>query len=177
MWCVRVLPPDGILAFDVGAHTHQISGQWAATGTATRFLITNGWSSMGFGLPAAIAAKLAAPERPVVCLLGDGCFQMTVGELATAKRLGLTLPVVVLDDRWLSLIQIKQERRQFGLYGSELQAEDYAEPPAHYFGVPATGVRDAAALAAALERALAADGPSVIEAVVDPSHYMETVFD
>ncbi|MDP6707017.1 MAG: thiamine pyrophosphate-binding protein [Alphaproteobacteria bacterium] len=172
----RVLPADGILAFDVGAHTHQIASQWPAPAPG-HFLITNGWSSMGFGLPAAIAAKLAAPERPVVCLLGDGCFQMTAGELATAKRLGLTLPVVVLDDRWLSLIQIKQERRQYGLYGSELQAEAYAEPPAHYFGVPATGVRDAAALAAALERALAADGPSVIEAVVDPSHYMETVFD
>ena len=68
---IRVaLPPDGVLAFDVGAHTHQVSGQWAATGPR-RFLITNGWSSMGFGLPAAIAAKLARPDLPVVCLLGD----------------------------------------------------------------------------------------------------------
>ena len=45
---------------------------------------------MGFGLPSAIAAKLARPEAPVVCLLGDGCFQMTCGEVATAKRLGIT---------------------------------------------------------------------------------------
>ena len=97
------------------------------------FHITNGWSSMGFGLPGAIAAKLARPDLPVVCVLGDGCFQMTCGEVATAKRLGITLPVVVLDDRWLALIKVKQIRRQFPLYGTELQAEDYRAPPAHYF--------------------------------------------
>ena len=69
----------------------------------------------------AIAAKLARPELPVVCLIGDGCFQMTCGEVATAKRLGLTLPIVVLDDNWLALIKVKQIRRQFPLYGTELQ--------------------------------------------------------
>ena len=99
---------------------------------------------MGFGLPAAIAAKLARPDLPVVCLIGDGCFQMTCGEVAVAKRLGITLPIVVLDDRWLALIKVKQIRRQLPLYGTELQAEDYRDPPAHYFGVPALGVRDAA---------------------------------
>ena len=130
------LPADGILAFDVGAHTHQIASQWHSPAPKS-FLITNGWSSMGFGLPAAIAAKLSAPDRPVVCLIGDGCFQMTCGELATAKRLGITLPVVVLDDRWLGLIRVKQMRRQYGIYGTELQQEDYRTPPSHYFGVPA----------------------------------------
>ena len=126
------------LSFDVGAHTHQIASQWTAHAPKT-FLITNGWSSMGFGLPAAIAAKLARPDLPVVCLIGDGCFQMTCGEVATAKRLGLTLPIVVLDDKWLALIKVKQIRRQFPLYGTELQEEDYRDPPAHYFGVPAVG--------------------------------------
>ena len=135
----RALPREGVLAFDVGAHTHQIGSQWTAHAPKT-FLITNGWSSMGFGLPAAIAAKLARPDLPVVCLIGDGCFQMTCGEVATAKRLGITLPIVVLDDRWLALIKVKQIRRQFPLYGTELQAEEYREPPAHYFGVPARGV-------------------------------------
>src|SRR6266508_2461174 len=92
----EVLPRDGVLAFDVGAHTHQIASQWPAHAPRT-FLITNGWSSMGFGLPAAIAAKLASPERAVVALIGDGCFQMTCGEVAVARRLGLSLPIVVLD--------------------------------------------------------------------------------
>src|SRR5438445_5897799 len=93
----RALPREGLIAFDVGAHTHQIASQWTAHAPEA-FHITNGWSSMGFGLPAAIAAKLARPDLPVACVLGDGCFQMTCGEVAVAKRLGLTLPIVVLDD-------------------------------------------------------------------------------
>ena len=172
----RALPRNGVLTFDVGAHTHQIASQWPAYAPKT-FQITNGWSSMGFGLPAAIAAKLARPDLPVVCVLGDGCFQMTCGEVAVAKRLGLALPVVVLDDRWLALIKVKQIRRQFPLYGTELQAEPYRDPPAHYFGVPALGVRDADALADAVTAALAATGPTVIEAVVDSDHYLDTVYD
>jgi acetolactate synthase I/II/III large subunit len=172
----RALPRHGVLAFDVGAHTHQIASQWTAHAPKT-FLITNGWSSMGFGLPAAIAAKLARPDLPVVCLIGDGCFQMTCGEVATAKRLGLTLPIVVLDDKWLALIKVKQIRRQFPLYGTALQDEDYREPPAHYFGVPAHGVHSAQALEAAVRQALAASGPTVIEAVVDSEHYLDTVYD
>jgi len=172
----RALPRDGILSFDVGAHTHQIASQWSAHAPKS-FLITNGWSSMGFGLPGAIAAKLARPELPVVCLIGDGCFQMTCGEVAVAKRLGLALPIVVLDDKWLALIKVKQIRRQLPLYGTALQEEDYREPPAHYFGVPAVGVRDADALEAAVRKALAASGPTVIEAVVDSEHYIDTVYD
>jgi acetolactate synthase-1/2/3 large subunit len=172
----RALPRDGVLAFDVGAHTHQIASQWTAHSPKT-FLITNGWSSMGFGLPGAIAAKLARPDLPVICLIGDGCFQMTCGEVATAKRLDLTLPIVVLDDRWLALIKVKQIRRQFPLYGTELQEEEYRDPPAHYFGAPALGVHSPDALEAAVKTALGARGPTVIEAVVDSEHYLETVYD
>jgi acetolactate synthase I/II/III large subunit len=172
----RALPRDGLLAFDVGAHTHQIASQWTAHAPKT-FHITNGWSSMGFGLPAAIALKLARPDLPVVCLIGDGCFQMTCGEVATARRLGLALPIVVLDDRWLALIKVKQIRRQFPLYGTELQTEDYREPPAHYFGAPAVGARSAEALEAAVRTALEANRPTVIEAVVDAEHYVDTVYD
>ncbi len=172
----RVLPKNGVLAFDVGAHTHQIASQWTTHAPRT-FLITNGWSSMGFGLPAAIAAKLACPTLPVVCIVGDGCFQMTCGEVAVAKRQRLAIPFVVLDDRWLSLIKVKQERRGLVLYGTDTSPEPYREPPAHYFGVPAVGVLTAEALERELRRALSADGPTVIEAVVDASHYSETVFD
>ncbi len=172
----RALPRDGILAADVGAHTHQIAGQWVAHAPKT-FHVTNGWSSMGFGLPGAIAAKLAAPKRPVVCLMGDGCFQMTCGEVAVAKRLGLALPIVVLDDKRLALMKVKQIRRQFRPYGIELQDKDYHEPPAHYFGALAVGVRSARALELAVRRALAASGPTVIEAMVDSDHYTDTVYD
>lgn len=172
----RVLPREGILAFDVGAHTHQIASQWSAH-LPRSFLITNGWSSMGFGLPAAIAAKLARRDLPVVCIVGDGCFQMTCGELSVAKREKLAIPFVVLDDRWLSLIKVKQERRSLEHYGTALTEGGYQEPPAHYFGVPAMGVRSAAELEDALMQALRSEGPTVIEALVDPAHYSETVYD
>jgi acetolactate synthase-1/2/3 large subunit len=172
----NALPHDGLLSFDVGAHTHQIASQWTAYAPRS-FHVTNGWSSMGFGLPGAIAAKLARPDLPVVCLIGDGCFQMTCGEVAVAKRMGLTLPIVVLDDKWLALIKIKQIRRQFPLYGTELQSEEYTEPPQHYFGVPAVGVRNPQALERAVKKALSAKGPTVIEAVVDSEHYIDTVYD
>jgi acetolactate synthase-1/2/3 large subunit len=170
------LPRQGVLAFDVGAHTHQIASQWAAHEPGT-FLITNGWSSMGFGIPAAIAGMLARPERPVVAVVGDGCFQMTCGEVAVARRLGLSLPIVVLDDGWLSLIQVKQHRRRFGVWGTELGRVERREPPAHYFGVPVVGARTPDALAKALELALHADHPTVIEAAIDPTSYLETVYD
>jgi acetolactate synthase-1/2/3 large subunit len=169
----RVLPRAGVLALDVGAHTHQIASQWPAYGPR-EFLLTNGWSSMGFGLPAAIAAKLARPDLPVVAIIGDGGFQMTCGELAVARRLGLALPVVVLDDRWLALIKVKQERRDYPYFGTAL---DYVTPPAHYFGVPAVAALSPAELEAALKNALAAQGPTVIEAAVDAAHYSETVYD
>jgi acetolactate synthase-1/2/3 large subunit len=172
----HALPREGLLSFDVGAHTHQIASQWVTHAPKT-FQITNGWSSMGFGLPGAIAAKLAQPHLPVVCLLGDGCFQMTCGEVAVAKRLGLALPIVVLDDKWLALIKVKQIRRQYKLYGTELQEEAYGAPPAHYFGVPAMAAHSADALETAVRAAFSADGPTVIEAVVDSEHYLETVYD
>jgi acetolactate synthase-1/2/3 large subunit len=172
----KLLPRDGVLAFDVGAHTHQIGSQWTAHAPRT-FLITNGWSSMGFGIPAALAAKRARPDLPVVCVLGDGCFQMTCGEVAVARREGLAIPFVVLDDRWLSLIRVKQERRNLPLYGTEVSPGDTPSPPAHYFGVPAVGVGSAAALERELRQAFAANGPTIIEALIDPAHYLQTVFD
>ena len=172
----KVLPREGVLAFDVGAHTHQIGSQWTAHAPRT-FLITNGWSSMGFGIPAALAAKLARPDLPVVCVIGDGCFQMSCGEVAVALREGLAIPFVVLDDRWLSLIKIKQERRGLPIYGTEVSPGAYRQPPAHYFGVPAVGVDSAAGLERELRKAFAAAGPTIIEARVDAAHYAQTVFD
>ena len=83
----------------------------------------------------------------------------------------------MLDDRWLSLIKVKQERRALEHYGTELFEEEYQAPPAHYFGVPAVGVTSPDALERELEKALRSDGPTVIEALVDPAHYSETVYD
>jgi acetolactate synthase-1/2/3 large subunit len=170
----KKIPADSILAYDVGAHTHQIASQWRADLPRT-CLSTNGWSSMGFGMPAAFAAKLVHPERTVVALVGDGCFQMTAGELALAKRLGLSVPTVVLNDGWLSLIKVKQERKNYGLDGVFLG--EPPETPPHYFGVPARGARDEAALEEALHWALGEKGPTVIDAFIDGEAYLQTVYD
>jgi thiamine pyrophosphate-dependent acetolactate synthase large subunit-like protein len=89
----------------------------------------------------------------------------------------LSLPIVVLDDGWLSLIRVKQDRRRFGLYGTDLGERIRMDPPAHYFGVPTVAARSADELARALRAALAAAHPTVIEAEVDPSHYLDTVYD
>jgi acetolactate synthase I/II/III large subunit len=172
----RVLPRDGILTYDVGAHTHQIAGQWTAHEPG-QCLATNNWSSMGFGIPAAIAAKLARPELPVVCIVGDGCFQMTCGEVAVAQRLGLTLPIVVFDDGWLSLIEVKQIKKGLPVHGTRLRRGEARPSPSHYFGAPCVGVRTAAELEHALEQAFAASGPTVIEAFIDAAEYQETVYD
>ena len=168
------LPRDAILTYDVGAHAHQVAAQWT-TDLPHSAISTNGWSSMGYGMPAAYAAGLVHPERTVVAVVGDGCFQMTVGELATARRLGLRVPVVVLNDGWLGLMKVKQERLGYGSAGALLGEQP--EPPAHYFGVPVRAVRDELGLRDALDWALGLDGPSVIEAFVDVEPYSATVFD
>src|ERR1051325_6856832 len=168
------LPADGILAYDVGAHTHQIATQWRTDAPKT-CLATNGWSSMGYGMPAAYAAKLVHPERAVVGVVGDGCFQMTAGELALARRLRLKAPIVVLNDGWLGLMKIKQEKRGYGLSAVRLGAP--VDSPPHYFGVSCRPARNVSEFDAALDWALALDRPSVVDAFIDVAPHSETVFD
>jgi acetolactate synthase-1/2/3 large subunit len=168
------LPADGILAYDVGAHTHQIASQWR-TDQPKNLLATNGWSSMGFGMPAAYAAKLVHPDRPTVCVVGDGGFQMTAGELALARRLNLAVPVIVLNDGWLGLMKVKQERRNYQLSGVRLGAAP--ESPAHYFGVPCRPAKSAEEFHTVLDWAFALGAPCVIETFVDAESYSATVFD
>jgi len=170
----ETLPGDAILAYDVGAHTHQIASQWR-TDVARTLLATNGWSSMGYGMPAAYAAKLVHPDRAVVCVVGDDGFQMPAGELALARRLNLAVPVIVLNDGWLGLMKVKQEKRNYALSGVRLGAPP--ESPAHYFGVPCRAAKTPDEFRNALVWAMALGGPSVIEAFVDAASYSTTVFD
>jgi acetolactate synthase-1/2/3 large subunit len=130
---------------------------------------------MGYGMPAAYATKLVYPERQVVAIVGDGCFQMTVGELAVAKRLGLAVPTIVLNDGWLGLIKVKQERKSYGYSGVFLG--ERAEPPSHYFGVPCRAAKSEKELDSAIDWAFTLKGPSVIEAFIDVEPYSQTVYD
>jgi acetolactate synthase-1/2/3 large subunit len=165
----ELLPADGFLTCDVGAHTHLIGQLWR-TPAPGHLVMTNGWSSMGFGIPAALATQLCYPQRKVVCVTGDGGFLMMVGEMATAGRLGLPVVFVVLVDRHLQLITLKQEHQGFPCYGTPLFPAAYP-PPSHYFGVPVTTARTGAEVHDAIARGLQAAGPVIVEALVDPAEY------
>ncbi|WP_319479412.1 thiamine pyrophosphate-binding protein [uncultured Draconibacterium sp.] len=170
----KVLPDEGILTVDVGAHLHLVGQQWR-TPKPEKLLMTNGWSSMGFAIPAALAAKLCNPDLSVVSLMGDGGFLMMAGELATAKRLNLNIVFVVIYDDCLSLISLKQSKKQFDSgYGTDLNVLS-VEPTNHYFGVPVVRVTNRDEYRSALDKAFSADGPLVIEAVVNNKEYDELV--
>lgn len=168
-----VLPADGIMTCDVGAHTHLIGQHWRTPAPGTQ-IMTNGWSAMGFGLPAAIAAKLCRPDTQVCCVLGDGGFLMTAGELATAVRERLPLVIVIFTDNDLALIRIKQEKKSNPIYGTPVRAEGTIGGPS-LFGVLVTVARDPAEFRAALEAGFAADGPVIVEALLDSREYDELV--
>jgi acetolactate synthase-1/2/3 large subunit len=165
----EVLPDDGIMACDVGAHTHLIGQLWRTPAPQAQ-LMTNGWSTMGFGIPAAIAAKLTHPEKPVCAVVGDGGFLMTAGEIATAVRYGVHVVIVVLTDNDLALIRIKQEKKGFPVFGTPIRAKGRIGGP-DIFGAPVTTAADAAEFRAALAAAFAAEGPVIVEALVDSREY------
>ncbi len=163
-------PADTIATVDAGAHMLAVMPLWEVDQPG-RLLISSGLATMGYALPAAIAAALAAPGPPVVAFTGDGGLGMTLAEIETAVRLRLRIVVIVFNDATLSLIKIKQ--RPAGHGGAE--AVDYA--PVSFAGVAtAMGAAAAAAgteaeLVSALEAALRRDGPTVIDAAVDPACY------
>jgi len=110
---------------------------------------------MGFAIPAAIAAKLTHPDLPVASLMGDGGFRMMAGELATAKRLNLSVVFIVILDGSLSLIDIKQNKKKYNReYGTRVQEKTYP-PSDNFFGVPVIRTEDRTAYKNALINAFA----------------------
>jgi acetolactate synthase-1/2/3 large subunit len=163
-------PDDGVATVDAGAHMLAVMPLWEVT-QPRRLLISSGLATMGFALPAAVAAALCHQEQPVVAFTGDGGLAMALAEIETAVRLGLRIVVVVFNDAALSLIKIKQ--RPAGQGGGEAVRYgpvSYARA-AEAMGAAAVVVRAEAELARALAAALRRDGPTVIDALVDPASY------
>jgi acetolactate synthase-1/2/3 large subunit len=124
--------------------------------------------SMGYGFPAAISAKLEHPDRAVVCVAGDGCFQMTLNEMSTARQYGANVVVIVCNNGQYGTIRMHQEKTYPGrVSGTQLFNPDYAAL-ARAYGAHGECVTRTEEFAPALERALAADLPAVIELVLDP---------
>jgi acetolactate synthase-1/2/3 large subunit len=146
----EAMPAEAIATTDVGAHKMLISQVWRAVQPHT-FLVSNGLSAMGYAVPAALAAALLYPARPVVSVVGDGGFAMMVQELETARRMGVTPLFVVLCDRSLAVIKVAQNVRHIPHRGVDFAPVDWARV-AEGFG--ARG--ETAATLAEVERALAA---------------------
>ena len=165
----QILPPDSIITVDVGAHKLLFGQVWKTYSPLT-FFISNGLSSMGYGFPAAMAAKLEFPNKPVVCVAGDGGFSMMIHDLETAARLSLPVIVVVFSDALLALIDCVQAKKGLPRYGVGFEKADFAKI-AQGFG--ANGVRASSfrEFEVALQEAIKAQGPTVIDVPIDPDEY------
>jgi acetolactate synthase-1/2/3 large subunit len=160
-----VLAEDDILISDVGVHKLWIARLFPAAQPNT-VIISNGFATMGIGLPGGIAAKLAAPERRVVVVSGDGGFLMNVQELETARRLETPFVTVVWVDGGYGSIRWKQEARFGRTFGVDFGNPDFVQL-ARAFGLPAFPIAEADDFAPALTHALALNEPSIIAVPVD----------
>jgi acetolactate synthase-1/2/3 large subunit len=118
-----VLPPDAIVTTDVGSHKYLFGQFWPSRQPET-FWMSNGLSGMAYGLSAAIGARLARPDVPVLAAVGDGGFSMNAQELETAERVGAPFVTVVLEDCSYSLIKLAQEGRHLDPYRTDFKPID-----------------------------------------------------
>jgi acetolactate synthase-1/2/3 large subunit len=163
------LPANVTLTADVGSHLHLIGQFWQTQGKG-RVIMTNGWSGMGFALPAALAVQLNSRESTVVCVTGDGGFLMNAGEMITAIRYDLPVIVVVFSDGELNLIKIKQSWKNLSPYGTMLYQGDLFGA-GKFLGVRVLRADSHDEMRKAVIAALAVNEPVIINAVIDPEEY------
>ncbi len=171
-----LLPAETIVTTDVGSHKYLFGQFWPSRHPET-FWVSNGLSGMGYGLAAALGAKLARPEVPVLAVLGDGGFSMVCQELETARRVGAPVIVLVIADQSYSLIRLGQENRGLPRYGVDFEPID-SILVARACGCEGAAARTAEELTAAVEQALAmtrAGVPFVIEVPLDADAYRPIV--
>lgn len=163
---LRERVPDAIVCNGAGNHTVWIHRFWRFRSFPSQLAPTSG--AMGYGLPAALAAKAVAPERTVVCFSGDGDFLMAGNELATAMQHDLPIVVLVVDNGMYGTIRMHQERHFPGrVIGTDLQNPDFGAY-AHAFGAHGETIARTDEFPDALERALAAGVPAVLALRIDP---------
>jgi acetolactate synthase-1/2/3 large subunit len=169
----RAAAPAGTVAtVDAGAHMLAAMPFWEVEAPGET-VISSGLATMGFALPAAIAAALARPERRVVCFTGDGGLGMMVAELETLVRLRLDVTVVLLNDAALSLIEIKQRATGHGGRNAVRYAPTNFAVVASGYGIRSSIATQADELRAALEAGFSIPGPFLVDVRVDPHPYRE----
>jgi len=165
-WLSEHLPEDAIIANGAGNFAGWMHRHFRFKGFRTLLGSTNG--SMGYGYPAAVAAKLAHPKRTVLGLCGDGDFLMTGQEIATAAQHGANFVALVVNNGSYGTIRMHQEREYPGrVYGTELKNPDFAAY-ARAFGGHGETVERTADFAPAYERAAASGKPAIVELKIDP---------
>jgi len=174
----NVLPEDAILVADGGFAAHW-TGLLCDTKAAGRHYVVNrGFASIGYGLPGAMGAQLAAPDRPVVGLTGDGGFNMVIGELETARRLGTAFTLIIVNNAASGYVKALQQALMGGRFqSSDLSDLDYAKL-AEGFGCEGIRVEDPNDLAGALRTGMAnRDQPTIVDVVVtrDPAKMLPGV--
>ncbi len=165
----EALPADAILTNGAGNYAAWLHRFHRHRGWGTQLAPTSG--SMGYGLPAAVAAKLRRPDREVVCLAGDGCFQMTMQEMGTAAQHGAGVVVLVCDNAMYGTIRMHQARSYPGRpVATTLSNPDFAAI-ARSYGAFGEAVRETAGFAAGFARAreaAAAGRPALLHLFTDP---------
>ncbi len=162
----RQLPEDAIISNGAGNYTVWLHRFHRHRQYRTQLAPTSG--SMGYGTPAAIAAKLVYPDRVAVSFAGDGCFLMTAQEMATAKQYGAAVIFIVINNGMYGTIRMHQERNHPGrVIGTQLENPDFIQL-AHAYGAEGERVERTQDFPAALERARTASGSYLIEIVIDP---------
>jgi acetolactate synthase-1/2/3 large subunit len=155
-----------IVANGAGNYTGWVHRYWRYGGFRTQLAPTSG--AMGYGVPAAIAAKLEYPDRHVVCFAGDGCFLMTGQEFATAVQYQANVLIFVVNNGMYGTIRMHQEREYpERVWGTDLVNPDFAALARAYGGHGET-VRQTAEFLPAVNRAIASQKPAIIELIVDP---------
>ena len=169
--CCREAGVNPMFSIDAGAHMFSVAGFFPAE-RAGDVLISNGLATMAFALPAAISAAVQQRNTPVLCFTGDGGLMMCLGELCTAVEQQAKVIVIVFNDSALSLIDIKQQSRSMKPEGVRWRHHDFAATMEALGGV---GIRvsNDQEFVEGMQRALACEGPSLLDVSIDPTGYPE----
>ncbi|MFB6299386.1 MAG: biosynthetic-type acetolactate synthase large subunit [Halobacteriales archaeon] len=165
----EMTPDDTIVTTGVGQHQMWAAQYWTYREPRT-WVSSNGLGTMGYGVPGAIGAKIAAPDRTVVAFEGDGGFLMTGAELSVAVREQLDINVVILNNTAVGMVRQWQD----AFYGERRMASEYPWVPefdlvAEAFGARGFRIEEYDEVEETIEAAIEYDGPSVIDAHIDPS--------
>ena len=173
-----VMPDDGILVVDGGFAAHWTGLLYDSTRAGRSYIANRGFASIGYGLPGTLGAQLAAPDSPVIGLTGDAGFNMVLGELETARRLGLGFTLAIVNNAASGYVKALQHSLYGGRYqSSDLSETDYANV-ARELGCQGIRVSEPSKLGAAFVEGIAArDIPTIIDVIVtrDPAKMLPGV--